>query len=73
MRPDGSSVSSINRVIDIGFNGQRKLCGSFQGRIFIFVHRRGGKIFGGVQVIRNVPFLMLWEGHEMANQSAPGG
>ena len=27
----------------------------------------GGKILGGVQVIRNMPFLMLWKGHEMAN------
>ena len=35
--------------------------------------RRGGKILGGVQVICNMPFLMLWEEHEMANQSVPGG
>ena len=34
--------------------------------------RRGGKILGGVQVICNMEFLMLWEGNEMANQSAPG-
>ena len=40
---------------------------------FHFFHRRGGKILGGVQVICNIPFLMLREGHEMANQSAPGG
>ena len=35
--------------------------------------RRGGKFLGGVQVICHMPFLMLREGHEMANQSAPGG
>ena len=35
--------------------------------------RRGGKILGGVQVICNMPFVMLREGHEMANQSPPGG
>ena len=40
---------------------------------FSFFHRRGGKILGGVQVICNMPFLMLWKGHEMANQSVPGG
>ena len=40
---------------------------------FHFFHRKGGKILGGVQVRRNMPFLMLWEGHEMANQSVPGG
>ena len=34
---------------------------------------RGGKILGGVQVICNMPFLMLREGHEMANRSTPGG
>ena len=34
---------------------------------------RGGQILGGVQVICNMPFLMLREGHEMANQSALGG
>ena len=34
---------------------------------FHFFPRRGGKIFGGVQVICNEPFLMLWEEHEMAN------
>ena len=34
---------------------------------FHFFHRRGGKILGGVQVICNMPFLMLWQGHEMAN------
>ena len=44
-----------------------------QGRIFNFFHRRGGKSLGGVQVICIMPFLMLWEGHEMANQSAPAG
>ena len=43
-----------------------------------FFNRRGGKILGGVQalsysiaqwvqVICNMPFLMLWEDHEMAN------
>ena len=26
-----------------------------------------------MQVICNMPFLMLWKGHEMANQSAPPG
>ena len=40
---------------------------------FSFFLRRGGNILGGVQVIYNMPFLMLQEGHEMANQSAPGG
>ena len=40
---------------------------------FHFFHRRGGKNLGEVQVICNIPFLMLREGHEMANQSAPGG
>ena len=40
---------------------------------FHFFHKRGGKILGGVQVICNMPFLLLWKGHEMANQSAPGG
>ena len=40
---------------------------------FHFFHKRGGKILGGVQVICNILFLMLREGHEMANQSAPGG
>ena len=40
---------------------------------FNFFHRRGGKILGGVQVICNMPFLMLWKGHEMANQCAPWG
>ena len=30
---------------------------------FHFFHRRGGKILGGVQVICNMPFLMLWKGH----------
>ena len=40
---------------------------------FHFFHRRGGKILGGVQVICNMTFLMLWKGHELANQSAPGG
>ena len=40
---------------------------------FHFFHRRGRKILGGVQVICNMPSLMLREGHEMANQSAPGG
>ena len=44
-----------------------------QGRIFIFFNRRGGKISGWVQVICNMLFLMFWKGHEMANQSAPGG
>ena len=39
---------------------------------FHFFHRRGGKILGGVQVICNMPFLILWKGHEMAKQSAPG-
>ena len=39
---------------------------------FHFFHRRGGKVLGGVQVICNMPFLMLWKGHEMANQCAPG-
>ena len=34
---------------------------------------RGGKILGGVQVIYSMEFLMLWEGNEMANQSALGG
>ena len=34
---------------------------------------RGGKILGGVQVTCNMPFLMLWEGLEMAKQSVPGG
>ena len=40
---------------------------------FHFFHRRGGKILGGVQLICNMPFLMLWEDHEMSNQSVPGG
>ena len=40
---------------------------------FQFFHRRGGKILGEVQVICNMPFLMLWKAHEMANQSAPRG
>ena len=31
---------------------------------FSFFHRRGGKILGGVQVICNMPFLMLRKGHE---------
>ena len=44
-----------------------------QGRIFIFFHRRGGKILGGVHVICNMLFSMFWKGHEMANESAPGG
>ena len=51
-----------------------------QGQIFIFFSqerwksfRWGGKVLGGVQVICNMPFLMLWEGHEMANESVPGG
>ena len=39
---------------------------------FRFFYRKGGKILGGVQVRCNMPFLMLWEGHEMANQSVPG-
>ena len=39
---------------------------------FHFFHRRGGKILGGVQVICNMPFLILRKGHEMAKQSAPG-
>ena len=42
-----------------------------QGWIFIFFHRRSGKILGEVQVICNMSFI--WEGHEMANQSVPGG
>ena len=46
---------------------------SFQGRIFISFTGGVEKILGGVQIICNIPFLMLWEGHEMANQSAPGG
>ena len=33
---------------------------------------RGGNILGGVQDICNMPFLMLWQGYEMANQNAPG-
>ena len=40
---------------------------------FSFFSQEGWKILGGVQVICNMPFLMLREGHEMANQSAPGG
>ena len=50
-----------------------------QVQIFIFSQegwknfRRGAKILGGVQVICNMPFVMLREGHEMANQSLPGG
>ena len=31
-----------------------------------------GKILGGVQVICNMPSLMLQEEHEMANRSVPG-
>ena len=31
------------------------------------------KFLGGVQVICNMPFLMLQEGHQMENQSVPGG
>ena len=34
---------------------------------FHFFHRRGGIIVGGVQVICNMPFLMLRERHEMTN------
>ena len=44
-----------------------------QGWIFIFFTGGGGKILGEVQVICNMPFLMLWKGYEIANQSAPGG
>ena len=40
---------------------------------FHFFHRRGGKILGRVQVICHMPFLMLWKGQEMANQSVPAG
>ena len=40
---------------------------------FSFFHRRGGKNLGRVQVICNMPFLMLREEHEMANPSAPEG
>ena len=43
-----------------------------QGWIFI-LDFHCGKILGGVQVICNMPFLMLWKGYEIANQSAPGG
>ena len=32
-----------------------------------------GGVLGGVQVICNMTFLMLWKGHGLANQSAPGG
>ena len=39
---------------------------------FHFFCRRVGKILGGVQNICNMPFLMLWKGHEMASQSVPG-
>ena len=51
---------------------------TYKGRFSFFTggwknFGRGGKILGGVQVICNMPFLMLWVGHEMANQSAPGG
>ena len=53
--------------------GGRCLSGYCPRTDFHFFHRRGGKILGGVQVICNMPFLMLREGHEMANQSAPGG
>ena len=40
---------------------------------FHFFHRRGGKILGGVQVIWNMTFLMLWKGHELAKQMRQGG
>ena len=40
---------------------------------FHFFHRRGGKISGGVQVTCSMPFLMLWKGQKIANQSVPGG
>ena len=40
---------------------------------FHFFNRRDGEILGGVHVICNLPFLMLWKGHEMASQSAPEG
>ena len=43
-----------------------------QGQI-LFFSQEGGKTLGGVQVICNMPFLMLWEEHEMSNQSVPGG
>ena len=41
-------------------------------QVFHFFHMRGGRILGGVQVICNMPFLMLHEGHKMAIQSVPG-
>ena len=44
-----------------------------QGRIFFFFHRRGGKILGGVQVICNMQFLMLWKAQEMATKVCQGG
>ena len=40
---------------------------------FVFFCRRGGKILGGVQVICNMPFLMLWKGQEMATKVHQGG
>ena len=44
-----------------------------QGWIYIFFHWSSGKILDGVQIICNMPFLMLWKLHEVANQSGPGG
>ena len=61
--PTASHCSSFKTVSSfLGTNGG-----------FSFFYRRGGKILGGVQVICNMSFLMLWEGHEMASQSAPDG
>ena len=40
---------------------------------FHFFHRGGAKILGRVQVICNMPFLMLRERHKIVNQSAPVG
>ena len=40
---------------------------------FHFFSQEGWKNFRWGVVICNMPFLMVWEGHEMANQSVPGG
>ena len=41
---------------------------------FSFFSQEGWKNFrwgASLQVICNMPFFMLWKGHEMANQTAP--
>ena len=69
----GQAYFSTCPVCKGGFSLSSQEGGDFRWGDFHFFHRSGEKILGGVHVICNMPFLMLQEGHEMANQSVPGG